>query len=92
MALTLIEGVSGKCDPKKYKDSYTNALRSLVRAKLKGNEIHRAPEAEPEEAPDLMEALRMSVEQVQRGRVSTRRRRAATRKSATPRVKSKSKE
>jgi DNA end-binding protein Ku len=91
MALNLIEGFSGKWDPKKYKDSYTNALRSLVRAKLKGNEIHRAPEAEPAEAPDLMEALRMSVEQVQRGRGSTRSRRAATRKSATPRVRSKSK-
>jgi DNA end-binding protein Ku len=72
MALNVIDGFSGAWDPKKYKDTYTNALRALVSAKLKGHEIHRAAEAEPEEAPDLMEALRLSVEHVQRGRRATR--------------------
>jgi DNA end-binding protein Ku len=72
MALNVIDGFSGAWNPKKYKDTYTNALRALVRAKLKGHETHRADEAEPEEAPDLMEALRLSVEHVQRGRRATR--------------------
>jgi len=66
MALNLIEGFSGKWEPEKYRDTYTNALRALVRAKLKGKDVHRAPDIEPEEVPDLMEALRMSVQQVRR--------------------------
>jgi len=66
MALNLIEGFSGKWEPQKYRDTYTNALRALVRAKLKGKDVHQAPDSEPEEVPDLMEALRMSVQQVRR--------------------------
>jgi DNA end-binding protein Ku len=80
MALNVIDGFSGAWNPKKYQDTYTNALRALVRAKLKGHEIHRAAEAEPEEAPDLMEALRLSVEHVQRGRRATRNSSSSTRK------------
>jgi DNA end-binding protein Ku len=66
MALDLIEGFSGKWEPERYRDTYTNALRALVRAKLKGKDVHRAPDIEPEEVPDLMEALRLSVQQVRR--------------------------
>jgi DNA end-binding protein Ku len=73
MALNVIDGFSAAWDPAKYKDTYTNALRALVRAKLNGKEIHRAADAEPDEAPDLMEALRLSVEQAQRGRRATRK-------------------
>jgi DNA end-binding protein Ku len=70
MALNLIEGFSGMWEPKKYRDTYTNALRALVRAKLKGKDVSSAPEIEPEEVPDLMEALRMSVQQVRRDKRS----------------------
>jgi DNA end-binding protein Ku len=63
MALNLIDGFSGAWEPDKYKDSYTRALRKVVKAKLDGKEIHRAPAAEDDDVPDLMEALRMSVEQ-----------------------------
>jgi DNA end-binding protein Ku len=62
MALNLIDGFSGAWEPDKYKDSYTRALRKVVKAKLDGKEIHRAPAAEEDAVPDLMEALRMSVE------------------------------
>jgi len=34
----------------------------VIKRKRKGEEIHAAPEVEPEEAPDLMEALRASLE------------------------------
>jgi DNA end-binding protein Ku len=64
MALSLIEGFSGEWDPTKYRDTYTNALRKVVNAKLKGKEIHSAPEIEDEEAPDIMEALRLSLEEI----------------------------
>jgi DNA end-binding protein Ku len=70
MALNLIEAFSGHWQPEKYSDTYTDALRKVVEAKVKGHEIHPAPEHEEEQPPDLMEALRMSIEQTQRRRGS----------------------
>ena len=75
MALNLIEGFAGDWRPQKYEDTYTDALREVVKAKLKGGEVHRAAEPEPETEPDLMEALRQSVEQMQ-GRKRSRKPRA----------------
>jgi DNA end-binding protein Ku len=75
MALSLIEGFSGSWQPEKYRDTYTEALRDVVEAKLKGQEVHRAREPREEEAPDLMEALRLSIERVQGGGRSKRSRR-----------------
>jgi DNA end-binding protein Ku len=89
MALNLIDGFSGAWEPDKYKDSYTRALRKVVKAKLDGKEIHRAPAAEEDEVPDLMEALRMSVEHARsNGRARARSTRGARKKT---RSKSKSK-
>jgi DNA end-binding protein Ku len=73
MALNLIESFTGKWEPKKYRDTYTDALRKVVEAKLRGHEVHRAPEPDEEETPDLMEALRLSIEQAKRGRRDGRR-------------------
>jgi DNA end-binding protein Ku len=72
MALDLIEGFSGKWQPKKYKDTYTQGLRRVIKAKLAGKEVHRAPEIEPDELPDLFEALRESVRMHRRGKGSAR--------------------
>nr|AAS72559.1 OrfB [Streptomyces ambofaciens] len=64
MALRLVEGLSGTWDPARYRDTYQERVRELVRAKAEGTEI-----AVAEEAPgatnvvDLMEALRGSLEQ-----------------------------
>src|SRR5579884_3628869 len=69
MALTLIESFSGDWEPTRYEDTYTSALRELVKAKRRGKDVHEL--REPEEAtapPDLMEALRLSIEQSQRAR------------------------
>jgi DNA end-binding protein Ku len=66
MALNLIEAFQGKWQPNKYKDRYTGALIELVEAKAKGREVHRVAEPE-EQPPDLMEALRLSIEQHKRG-------------------------
>jgi DNA end-binding protein Ku len=62
MASSLIDRFRGDFDPKKYKDTYTDRLLDVIKRKRKGEEIHAAPEVEPEEAPDLMEALRASLE------------------------------
>ena len=50
----------------------------MIRAKQAGKEIHRAPEVEPEELPDLFEALRESVRQQRGGKPAKRARVART--------------
>jgi len=78
MAATLIDRFKGSFDPKKYADTYTERLLDVIRRKRKGEEIHAAPEVEPEEAPDLMAALRASLEaQRPPGRRAPKRRRSS---------------
>jgi DNA end-binding protein Ku len=84
MAATLIERFTGSFDPSKYEDTYTARLRDVIRRKRKGEEIHAAPEVEPEEAPDLMEALRASVE----AHAAPRRKKAAPRRQTASRKQS----
>jgi DNA end-binding protein Ku len=69
MALQLIESFSGDWKPAKYDDTYHDALMEIVKAKRKGQEIHRVREPEEEGPPDLLEALRLSVQQAKGGRV-----------------------
>ena len=74
MALTLIEGFSGKWEPEKYEDTYTEALRDVVKAKRRGKDVHEVRQPEEEAAPpDLMEALRLSIEQSQKARKPSRK-------------------
>jgi DNA end-binding protein Ku len=61
MAEQLIDNFAGDFEPKKYKDSYRDALCEIIRAKRSGKEVHHAPEAEEEAPPDLLEALRASI-------------------------------
>ncbi|WP_055468698.1 Ku protein [Streptomyces ardesiacus] len=66
MALRLVDALSGDWEPARYRDTYQEKVRELVRAKAEGEEV-----AVAEEAPgatnvvDLMEALRGSLEQAQ---------------------------
>ena len=81
MALSLIESFSGDWKPEKYEDTYTDALREVVKAKRRGKDVHELREVDEEAAPpDLMEALRLSIEQSQKSR---RKKPAARRKRAT---------
>jgi DNA end-binding protein Ku len=84
MALELVERFSGKFDPDKYDDTYRNALLKVIRDKSKGKEVHAETTPEPEEAPDLMEALRASIESA-RARKSTKRSSSRRRQSRAPR-------
>jgi DNA end-binding protein Ku len=83
MATSLIDRFRGDFDPSKYKDTYTDRLLDVIKRKRKGEEIHAAPEVEPEEAPDLMEALRASLE-ARSTRPAPRRKTTARRKSSSP--------
>jgi DNA end-binding protein Ku len=63
MAKTLIDRFKGSFDPSKYSDTYTDKLMDVIKRKQKGETVEvEAPETPEEEAPDLMEALRASVE------------------------------
>jgi DNA end-binding protein Ku len=61
IAETIIERARGKFDPADFHDSYQDALRELVEAKLKG--IAKTPRAieAPPKVIDLMEALKRSL-------------------------------
>jgi DNA end-binding protein Ku len=73
MAEQLIEAYAGPFDPAKYRDTYRDTLCEIIKAKRKGEEIHRPePEEQEDEAPDLLAALRASVEAAQKGRRGAR--------------------
>jgi DNA end-binding protein Ku len=63
MAAALIDRFKGSFDPTKYSDTYTDKLLDVIKRKQKGETVTvEEPEAPQEDAPDLMEALRASIE------------------------------
>jgi len=62
MAETLIDRFTSSFDHAKYRDEYTDRLLEIVKRKRKGEEVHAAPPEEREAPPDLLEALRASVD------------------------------
>lgn len=63
MAQAFIEALAGTFDPAKFHDNYRVSLKTMIDAKIAGEDVVAAPEAE-ELAPvvDIMEALRNSLE------------------------------
>jgi DNA end-binding protein Ku len=86
MANQLIESFRSKWDPERYQDTYRDALLAVIKAKRKGEEIHHVEEPEVEEPPDLLSALRASLE-ASKGSSGSR----ATSKSAAKRGSSRRK-
>jgi DNA end-binding protein Ku len=68
MALQLIRRIEGDFDPSAYEDTYRERLLKVIKAKQRGGETRLAPAEEPEETPDLMEALRASLEGAKRSK------------------------
>jgi len=68
LAAKLIEGFAGEWEPKRYKDTYREALCAVIEAKRKGKKVHAAAPVEEEEPTDLMAALRASIEAMGRGK------------------------
>jgi DNA end-binding protein Ku len=62
MALRLIESFTAEFDPGKYEDSHRDRLLEVIETKRRGGAVTRRPPEKPAEAPDLMEALRASLE------------------------------
>ncbi|MFF0584825.1 Ku protein [Streptomyces sp. NPDC003781] len=92
MALRLVDALSGDWEPARYRDTYQEKVRELVRAKAEGEEVAVAEEApEATNVVDLMEVLRGSLEQAKGGesegaggkKTSAPRKPSAPRKKAT---------
>ncbi|WP_414938157.1 Ku protein [Amycolatopsis sp. cmx-11-51] len=63
MAVNLIDAMSDDWRPEEYRDTYTDRVRKLIKAKKKGETITPATEpGEPTKVVDLFEALAKSVE------------------------------
>jgi DNA end-binding protein Ku len=84
MAKDLIRQRASPFDPTAYKNHYAEALRELVRSKLKGGKSVEVGEDELEESRgkviDFTEALKRSVERAGTSRASARETKAASRK------------
>jgi DNA end-binding protein Ku len=67
LARQVIDSLAGDFDPEQLESEYRRDLRSMLEAKLAGEDVKR-PEPAPEEAPviDMMEALRQSVAEAQK--------------------------
>jgi DNA end-binding protein Ku len=78
MALQLIDSLEGPWDPSRYRDTYQEKVRELVKAKAEGQEVAAAEEAPAAtNVVDLMQALQGSIDQARGG----------TRKSTGPKSK-----
>lgn len=66
MATQLIGSLSEKFDPAKYTDDYRSALLEIIEKKIEGEEIMTPAVKETGRVVDLMEALKASLEAVER--------------------------
>lgn len=86
MAKQLISSMSGKWRPADYRDTYTDRVKALIKAKKSDKDFEPAPEApSATEAVDLMEALRQSVDAAKKGGRKSTGRTGATAKRTTAR-------
>jgi DNA end-binding protein Ku len=101
IAKQLVESLAGEFEPEKYKDTYREAVMAMIERKAAGEEIVVAEaEEEAAPAPDLMSALKASLDAVRKtsggggGDADAddrpRRRRAGSSSSAAARSKPKS--
>lgn len=100
IAKQLVESLAGDFEPEKYKDTYREAVMAMIEKKAAGEEIVVAePEEEAAPAPDLMSALKASLDAVRKTSGSTgdddadekpKRKRASSSSSGATRSKPKS--
>jgi DNA end-binding protein Ku len=69
MAASLIDLMKQDFDPTQYKDHYREALEQVIAAKAEGQNLVEAEAPVASTMPDLMEALRASVENMQSKKV-----------------------
>jgi len=62
LAGTLIEALSAKFEPEKYKDTYRENLLGMIQTKIQGQKVVEAPEPHVAPVIDIMEALKRTLE------------------------------
>jgi len=71
IAEKLIENLTEKFEPTKYKDDYREALKAFIDKKIQGKEIEIAPDTPERNVIDLMEALQASLRETKKNTVKT---------------------
>jgi DNA end-binding protein Ku len=97
IAKQLIGSLAGDFEPDKYRDTYREEVLALIERKAEGKEIAVQPEAEEEQAPapDLMSALKASLDAVRErtaqdgGGASAKKRKPAAKKAAVKKAAAK---
>lgn len=91
IACSLIESLSVPFEPAKYHDTYRERILELIERKAQGKQIAHTPPAPsaPTQAPDLMSALKASLEEVRAHKTpvkatSSKRRRSTTGATKAP--------
>lgn len=86
IAKQLVESLSGEFEPDKYRDTYREAVLAMIEKKAAGEEIVvQEVEEEAAPVPDLMSALKASLDAVRKTSGDGEADGAATEKSAAPR-------
>jgi DNA end-binding protein Ku len=84
LAVHILETKKDKFDPSKFEDRYEGALKKLIAAKQAGKKLPTAPEPQPSNVINLMDALRKSVQAERGGSSDTGRRTKSASKRAAP--------
>ena len=82
MAQTIIEGMSGKFEPEKYKDEYREKVQEAIERKIAGKEIASPKEKNFGTVSNLMEALTKSLELTKKPKTPVKRTPAKRKKEA----------
>ena len=61
LALQLVETLAGPFKPEQYHDTYTEALRAVIEAKIEGKEVTAPKTSRPPKVVNLVDALRKSL-------------------------------
>jgi DNA end-binding protein Ku len=95
IAIQLVDSLAGEFEPEKYSDSYREEVLALIERKAQGEEIavQPAPEEVAAPAPDLMSALKASLDAVRERDDAAERKKAPARKApakkAAPKTRAK---
>ena len=73
LARQLVDTLSGEWDPADYRDTYSEALRRVIEAKIKGTEPSPMELPAPARVTELMEALKRSLQERPRQHVASRK-------------------
>jgi DNA end-binding protein Ku len=86
MAKALIDSMSDKWDPEKYKDDYSDAVKKVIDEKIEhGGKLPAPPKTgarKPANVVDIVDVLRRSLEQTGKPKKSTAKKGAASHKKA----------